>query len=95
MLNDALNSLTPTLEQKVMVYEKLLHRIQLGAEVTMNYDFVNDLIKNICVWSSVDRGECFSEEQEHRRKESLNRVFWALLQTRTDKTDLSEYYKKL
>jgi hypothetical protein len=90
-----MNNPTPTDYQKVRVYEALLHRIQMGAEVAMNYDFVNDLVKNICVWSSIDRAEYYGEGSEEKRQQALNRAFWSLLQTRTDKTDLSEYYKKL
>ena len=51
------------LREKVLVYEALLHKIQLHAEVTMNPDAVKKLIGNICNWSRAHRsGEGLDDE---------------------------------
>lgn len=44
-----------TLREKVLMYETLMHKIQLHAQVTMNEDALNDLIGNICNWSRAHR----------------------------------------
>ncbi len=54
------------LREKVVMYETLLHKIQLHAAVTMNSKAVGDLIGNICNWSYAHRcgnGEHSDEEQ--------------------------------
>lgn len=56
-----------TLEEKVRMYESLLHSIQLHAEVCMNDDVTRQLIQNICSWSYAHRrgnGEPTEEEQQ-------------------------------
>jgi hypothetical protein len=84
----------PTLNQKVALYEALLHRIQLNAEVLHNEQIMSDLIKNICDWSYAHRvGN--GEIDEDRVEDIINSKFWKLLQTRSDKTDLSTFYKNL
>ena len=55
------------LREKVVMYETLLHKIQLHAQVTMNSEAVHDLIGNICNWSYAHRcgnGEHSDEEQD-------------------------------
>ena len=75
------NQGTPTLEQKVKMYEDLLHFIQMNAEVSMNFDRVKGLIGNICHWSYMHRagnGEPTEEEQQAM----INAAFWKLLDTK-------------
>jgi hypothetical protein len=67
----------PTLEEKVAVYEQLLHDIQLNAEVTMNDDQVRKLIGNICRWSYAHRsgnGELSEIEQDLRIAAAFRRL---------------------
>jgi len=56
-------------EQKIKVYEELLHRIQLYAEVTMNVQGINRLIDDICIWSYAHRAGngVLSEEEIQER----------------------------
>lgn len=57
----------PTSQEKIEMYEHLLHDIQLFAQVVMNGDKVQRLIHNICGWSYAHRqgnGEYTEEEQE-------------------------------
>ena len=68
---------TPTLREKVKMYEQLLHDIQLNAEVTMNGDNMRALIGNICSWSYAHRagnGELSEREQQDR----INAAFYKL-----------------
>lgn len=56
-----------TLEEKVQMYERFLHQLQLNAEVAMNADIVRQLISNACSWSYAHRrgnGEPTEEEQQ-------------------------------
>lgn len=69
------------LREKVDVYEQLLHRIQMNAEVVMDHEVVGDLITNICRWSYSHRcgnGENSSAEQDA----IVRRAFDHLLVTR-------------
>lgn len=69
------------LREKVEVYERLLHKIQLNAEVIMDSDVLKDLIRNICNWSYAHRqgnGEFSYEEQD----ELIRRKFEKLLESR-------------
>lgn len=45
----------PTLKEKVQVYEALLHKIQLHAQVAMNRAALGQIIQNICDWSYAHR----------------------------------------
>jgi hypothetical protein len=69
------------LREKVEVYEKLLHKIQLNAQVIMDHEVVKDLIGNICDWSYAHRqgnGELSYEEQD----ELIRYQFEKLLKSR-------------
>jgi len=60
-------SKTPTDKEKVLQYERLLHAIQLNAEVAMDAARVGQLIQNICRWSYAHRvgnGELSDAEQD-------------------------------
>lgn len=67
--NDELQNQINSLEEKIGVYESLLHKIQLNAEVVLNHENVSRLIYNICRWSYAHRvgnGEIPDEEQQKR-----------------------------
>ncbi len=69
------------LREKVNVYEQLLHKIQMNAEVIMDHEVVGDLITNICRWSYSHRcgnGELSEAEQDA----IIRRAFDKLLDTR-------------
>ena len=69
------------LREKTQVYEQLLHKIQLNAEVVMDHEIVGDLIRNICSWSYAHRrgnGEYSEAEQDA----IVRRAFDRLLETR-------------
>lgn len=68
---------TPTLEEKVQVYEKLLHAIQLSRSVTLNKERVVQLLDQIDAWSYAHRvgnGALSDEEQQQR----IDAAFWQL-----------------
>ena len=61
-----LEAVVLTAEEKVEIYEKLLHSIQMCAEVSMKHDRVREYITRICNWSyshRVGNGEYSDEEQ--------------------------------
>jgi hypothetical protein len=65
-------------EDKVCVYETLLHRIQLAQEVTMDANRVVELIDQICAWSRAHRvgnGEYSDEEQNTLIKKAYERFY--------------------
>ena len=67
----------PTLKEKVEVYERLLHDIQLHSTVTMRPEAVRALIAKICAWSYAHRsgnGELSEAEQQQR----INQAFQEL-----------------
>lgn len=69
------------LREKVDVYERLLHKIQLNAQVIMDHEVVRDLVSNICDWSYAHRqgnGELSYEEQD----ELIRHQFEKLLDSR-------------
>lgn len=56
-----------TLKEKVVMYERFLHQLQMNAEVTMDADVVKQLIDNACSWSYAHRcgnGLLTEEEQQ-------------------------------
>jgi len=64
----------PSPEEKVRVYERLLHDLYFASEVEMNGDKVRDLLGRISRWSyshRVGNGE-FSEEEQN---EIIERAF--------------------
>ena len=66
-----------TAEQKIEMYEQLLHQIQMYAEVSMNPDKVGKLINNICNWSYAHRrgnGEPSEEEQQAMIDRAFDRL---------------------
>lgn len=69
------------LREKVQVYEQLLHKIQMNAEVVMDHEVVGDLITNICRWSYAHR--CGNGENSEQEQDAIIRsAFDRLLVTR-------------
>ena len=66
-------------KEKVQVYEELLHRVQLYAEVTMNTQGINKLIDNICRWSYAHRAGNGSLSEEEIQ-ERIDNAFTKLLE---------------
>jgi hypothetical protein len=65
------------LRGKVNVYEQLLHRIQMNAEVVMDHEVVGDLISNICRWSYAHRqgnGELSDQDQNAIIRAAFDRL---------------------
>ena len=63
-----------TQKEKIAIYERLLHNIQLHREVTMNGQAVKELLDRICDWSYSHRsgnGELSESEQRSRVKTRL------------------------
>ena len=65
---------TPSTIEKVIVYENLLHQIQLYAQVVLHSEKVSNIIKNICDWSYAHRcGNGMFSEQE--QQSVINQAF--------------------
>jgi len=67
-------------KEKIEMYEALLHKIQLCAEVAMDGEKTSQLIRNICRWSYSHRagnGELTDEQQENL----IDAAFGRLLET--------------
>jgi hypothetical protein len=64
-------------KQKIRMYEDLLHKIQLCAEVAMDGEKTKKLISNICRWSYAHRcgnGELSDEQQTKLIDNAFNRL---------------------
>jgi hypothetical protein len=73
----------PTLKEKVREYERLLHAIQLHAEVTLNPKALQQLIGNVCRWSYAHRaGNGMKSEKQTR--ELVNKQFARLCDIEND-----------
>lgn len=67
----------PTLKQKVETYERLLHKLQLCYEVTMDWDEVQRLMNKICNWSYAHRvgnGMLTERQQKKLIKDAFNKL---------------------
>lgn len=60
-------------KEKILIYENLLHRLQLHLEITMDNDKVSEILKSICDWSRAHRGEYTEEELEKRINDAFNK----------------------
>lgn len=68
---------SPTMREKIRVYEALLHHIQINAEIVMNQKKVGEYIEKICHWSYAHRvgnGEFTEKEQQG----CIDHAFWKL-----------------
>lgn len=62
---------------KVDIYERILHKIQMWAEITHSNEKLRDLIGLICSWSYAHRsgnGEHSEEEQDKLVDNALKRI---------------------
>lgn len=68
---------TPSLEEKIRVYEALLHQIQLHRSVTLNREKLLNLLDKIDRWSYAHRvgNGALSDEQQQAKIDS---AFWEL-----------------
>jgi hypothetical protein len=64
-------------QEKIEVYERLLHELQMNAEVALNAEGVRRLIGNICRWSYAHRtgnGELSDEQQQELIDKAFDRL---------------------
>jgi hypothetical protein len=67
----------PNRNEKIDVYEQLLHDIQFHREVTMNHQMVVKLLNAIGTWSYAHR--CGNGEYNEKEQQALvDRAFWNL-----------------
>ena len=66
---------TPTLKEKVEVYEQLLHDLYFHSSVTMDHDKVMDCLNRIATWSYAHRGGNGELSQQQVRT-AVNQAFW-------------------
>ena len=75
---------SPTIEEKVEMYENFLHKINMCC-VSMNNNAIKELVENADIWSYNHRrgnGELSDEEQQ----KLIDSAFWKLCDTpRSDK----------
>jgi len=75
---------SPTIEEKVEMYENFLHKINMCC-VSMNNNAIKELVENADIWSYNHRrgnGELSEEEQQ----KLIDSAFWKLCDTpRSDK----------
>jgi len=70
---------TPTLKQKVEMYEDFLHKINLCI-VSGNHEGVTELVRNADNWSYAHRvGN--GEWSDGQQQKIVNKAFWKLLDT--------------
>lgn len=69
------------MKEKIAIYERILHNIQLHKDVTMNHDKLRDLLDKISSWSYAHRcgngelnNEKLVEEEMNSLKKFLNMV---------------------
>ena len=63
-----------TQQQKIKIYESLLHSIQASRNVTMDKNRLNILLDLICAWSKEHRGEKTSTEIDESVNLCLQRI---------------------
>jgi hypothetical protein len=83
--------ITPTLKQKVEMYENFLHKINCFI-VSCNNDGIKELVENADNWSYAHRvgnGEPSDREQQR----IINNAFWKLLDTPKADKDTKERQK--
>lgn len=69
---------TPTLKEKVAMYERFLNALNIGV-TCVNNDMVRELVMNADAWSYAHRrGEFYTDKE---RQEIINSAFWKLCDT--------------
>ena len=69
---------TPTLKQKVDLYESFLHKINMCC-ISGNNDGIRELVENADNWSYSHR--CGEFVKDNQRQKMINNAFWKLLDT--------------
>ena len=83
---------TPTLKEKVKMYEDFLHKINISVMCCDNLA-VQELVHNADMWSYMHR--CGNGEPSEREQQQLiNSQFWILLQTPKADEEVKERQKK-
>jgi hypothetical protein len=84
---------TPTLKEKVEMYESYLHKINMYV-ISCNDQGVRELVQNADTWSYAHRiGN--GELSERKQQKVINNAFWKLLDTpETDKTTIERQKRR-
>jgi len=85
-------SKTPTLKEKVEMYEYFLHKINMFI-ISCNNNGIAELVENADIWSYAHRvgnGELSDKQQQ----QAINRAFWMLCNTPKAEKDSRERQKK-
>jgi len=83
---------TPTLKQKVEMYENFLHKIN-SFVVSCNNEGIKELVQNADNWSyshRIGNGELSDKKQQ----QTINNAFWKLLDTPKSNKTIEEMMKK-
>jgi hypothetical protein len=65
---------SPTMREKIEMYERVLHDLHFHRTVTMNHAAINEILNKIGEWSRAHSGEFSSDELTER----VNATFWNL-----------------
>ena len=87
-----MNDSTPTLEEKVQMYERFLHKINMSVTCCDN-ETIKELVDNADSWSYMHRisnGELSDEEQQ----KLINKAFWKLCNTPASDARIKEAQEK-
>lgn len=82
---------TPTLKEKVEMYERFLHKINMFI-ISCNNTGIAELVKNADIWSYVHRvgnGELSDRQQQ----KAINKAFWKLCDTPDAEKEAEEMRK--
>ena len=70
---------TPTIEEKIEMYEKFLHKINMCC-ISMNNNAIKELVENADIWSyNHRRGNGELSDEEHQKL--IDSAFWKLCDT--------------
>ena len=82
---------TPTLKEKVQMYESYLHKINMCV-ISCNNEGVRELVQNADMWSYAHRvGN--GELSDRKQQQIINNAFWKLLDTPKADKDTEERQK--
>ena len=83
---------TPTLKQKVAMYETFLHKINMFI-ISPNNDGIRELVENADNWSYAHRvGN--GEISDRKQQQLINNAFWKLCDTPNSDAIVLERHKK-
>ena len=87
-----MNKKNPTLKEKVKMYEKFLHKINMCVMCCNNLG-VQELVHNADMWSYMHR--CGNgEPSEREQQRMINSRFWKLLDTPKSDKEVEERQKR-